>query len=68
MNFEYSQKSKDLQVKLTAFIEEHIVPVEAAYIAFQSDPKNMWQRFPAIEMLKQKAKEFLHFQQLDCPK
>ena len=57
MNFEYSQKSKDLQVKLTAFIEEHIVPVEAAYIAFQSDPKNMWQRFPAIEMLKQKAKE-----------
>ena len=57
MNFEYSAKSIALQERLSAFIEEHIVPVEAAYIAFQSDPKNMWQRFPAIEMLKQKAKK-----------
>ena len=37
MNFEYSQKSKDLQVKLTAFIEEHIVPVEAEFHAFQQN-------------------------------
>ena len=57
MNFEYSTKSIELQQRLRAFIEEHIVPVEAAYIAFQSDPKNMWQRFPQTEMLKQKAKE-----------
>ena len=47
MNFEYSAKSIALQERLSAFIEEHIVPVEAAYIAFQSDHKNMWQRFPA---------------------
>ncbi|PQJ76330.1 acyl-CoA dehydrogenase family protein [Polaribacter glomeratus] len=57
MNFEYSQKSKDLQHKLSAFIEEHIVPIEAEYIAFQSDANNQWTRFPKIELLKQKAKE-----------
>jgi acyl-CoA dehydrogenase len=57
MNFEYSNKSIEIQQKLSAFIEEHIVPVEAEYIDFQSDANNMWQRFPKIEMLKQKAKD-----------
>ena len=57
MNFEYSTTSITLQQKLAAFIEEHIVPIEAEYIAFQSDTTKMWQRFPKIELLKQKAKE-----------
>ena len=57
MNFEYSEKSIQLQRKLTAFIEAHIVPVEKEYIAFQSDARNMWKRFPKTEMLKQKAKD-----------
>jgi len=57
MNFAYSNKSIEIQQKLSAFIEEHIVPVEAEYIAFQADANNMWQRFPKIEMLKQKAKD-----------
>ena len=57
MNFEYSEKSIQLQHKLTAFIEAHIVPVEKEYIAFQGDARNMWKRFPKTEMLKQKAKE-----------
>ena len=57
MNFDYSNKSIEIQQKLSAFIEEHIVPVEAEYIAFQTDANNMWQRFPKIEMLKQKAKD-----------
>ena len=57
MNFEYSNKSKDLQQKLTAFIEEHIVPIEEEFIAFQADKNNMWKRFPKTEMLKQKAKD-----------
>ena len=57
MNFDYSNKSIEIQQKLSAFIEEHIVPVEAEYIAFQADANNMWQRFPKIEMLKQKAKD-----------
>ena len=57
MNFEYSNKSIELQQKLTAFIEEHIVPIEEEYIVFQADKNNMWQRFPKTEMLKQKAKD-----------
>ena len=57
MNFDFSNKSIEIQQKLSAFIEEHIVPVEAEYIAFQADANNMWQRFPKIEMLKQKAKD-----------
>ncbi|MFY0602904.1 MAG: acyl-CoA dehydrogenase family protein [Flavobacteriaceae bacterium] len=57
MNFEYSQKSKDLQAKLNAFIEEHIVPVEAEFHAFQQNPKNLWKRWTKTEGLKQKANE-----------
>ena len=57
MNFEYTPKSIELQQKLSAFIEEHIVPIEAEYIAFQSDANNQWTRFSKIELLKQKAKE-----------
>ncbi|MDT7830944.1 acyl-CoA dehydrogenase family protein [Flavobacteriaceae bacterium S356] len=57
MNFEYSQKSKDVQTKLKDFIEEHIVPVEAEFHAFQQNPENLWKRWPKTEGLKQKAKE-----------
>ena len=57
MNFEYTPKSIELQQKLSAFIEEHIVPIEVEYIAFQSDANNQWTRFSKIELLKQKAKE-----------
>ena len=57
MNFEYSEKSHELQQKLTAFIQEHIVPIEQEVIAFQSDKNNMWKRFPKIEALKKTAKD-----------
>jgi len=57
MNFEYSQKSGDLQNKLSDFIEKHIVPVEDEFYAFQRNPENIWKRWPKTELLKQKAKE-----------
>ncbi|WP_445748618.1 acyl-CoA dehydrogenase family protein [Polaribacter sp.] len=57
MNFNYTQKSIELQQKLTSFIDEHIVPIEQEHLDFQSDSKNLWKRFPKIEELKQKAKE-----------
>jgi acyl-CoA dehydrogenase len=57
MNFEYSEKSKEIQQKLVAFIKEHIVPVEEEFLAFQSDKNNLWKRFPKTALLKQKAKE-----------
>jgi len=31
MDFEYSDKTKGLQAKLKAFMDEHIYPAEAAY-------------------------------------
>ena len=57
MNFEYSEKSKELQQRLISFIEIHVVPIEQEYITFQSATKNNWTRFPKIEVLKQKAKD-----------
>lgn len=57
MNFEYASKSKELQAKLRAFIQEHIVPVEAEYIAFQQNPENLWKRWEGMEKLKEKAKQ-----------
>lgn len=57
MNFQYSDKSKELQQKLNAFIDRHIVPVEKEYLNFQRDPANRWKRFPKMDSLKQKAKK-----------
>lgn len=57
MNFQYSKKSLQYQQKLTTFISKHILPIEAEFIAFQSNPKNIWKRFPKTEALKEKAKE-----------
>ena len=57
MNFEYSEKSKELQQRLISFIEANVVPIEQEYITFQSATKNNWTRFPKIEVLKQKAKD-----------
>ena len=54
MNFEYSQTSQDLQAKLNGFIQEHIVPVEAEFVAFQQHPKNLWKRWTKIEELNDK--------------
>lgn len=57
MNFEYASKSKELQAKLRAFIQEYIVSVEAEYIAFQQNPENLWKRWEGMEKLKKKAKQ-----------
>ena len=51
MNFEYSQKSVDLQKKLCDFIEKYIVPVEEEFYAFQQNTKNIWKRWPKTEEL-----------------
>ncbi len=57
MNFEYSDKSKELQEKLKQFMAQHITPVEAEVNAFHSNPANAWQRWPGLEDLKQTAKD-----------
>ncbi|MGG5254301.1 acyl-CoA dehydrogenase [Neobacillus sp. SM06] len=57
MNFDYSDKVKELQNKLTAFMDEYIYPNEKVY-AEQIDKKDRFSKIPPImEELKEKAKK-----------
>jgi acyl-CoA dehydrogenase len=55
MIFELSQKAKDLQKRLAAFMDEHIYPNEGRYKEHCRGP-NKWQPVPIIEELKPKAR------------
>lgn len=58
MNFEYSPKVKELQQKLTAFMEEYIFPNEKVYQEQVDAADDRWGIVPPImEELKAKAKE-----------
>ncbi len=57
MNFEYSEKSVALQVKLKQFIATHVAPMEEEVETFNRDPANAWKKWPGLEGLKQKAKD-----------
>ncbi len=56
MNFEYSERSQELQTKLRAFIDAHILPIEETVYANHADPENRWKRWPGLAELKEKAK------------
>lgn len=56
MNFEHSDKTKALIERLTAFMAEHVYPVEHERHAFTHDPANLWQPWPKLEALKDKAR------------
>jgi acyl-CoA dehydrogenase len=55
MDFEFSPKVKDLQTRVTAFMEEHVYPNESKYLEHCAGP-NRWQPVPVIEELKPKAR------------
>lgn len=57
MDFSYSQKTQDLQQRLTDFMEEHVYPNEKVYEQQLNEQPNRWVQVPPImEELKQKAK------------
>jgi acyl-CoA dehydrogenase len=56
MDFEYSPRVKELQKRLTAFMDEHIYPNEDKYYAHVRGDKR-WEPVPVIEELKPKAKK-----------
>ncbi len=56
MNFDYSEKIIELQQKLIAFFEEHVLPVEIEVNTFLYNPDNRWKPWPGMEDLKAKAK------------
>jgi len=55
MDFEYSQKVKDLQARLNAFMDEHIYPNERKFLE-QVAEGDRWQPTRIIEEMKDKAK------------
>jgi acyl-CoA dehydrogenase len=55
MDFEYSPRVKELQKKLTAFMNEHVYPNESKYYAHTRSDKR-WEPVPIIEELKPKAR------------
>ncbi len=55
MDFEYSDRVKQLQKELLAFMDEYIYPNESLYYDHVNSP-NRWQPVPIIEELKPKAR------------
>jgi acyl-CoA dehydrogenase len=55
MDFDFTPKVKELQKRVTAFMEEHIYPNESKYQEHCEGP-DRWQPVPIIEELKPKAR------------
>ncbi|GAD21651.1 acyl-CoA dehydrogenase family protein [Acidovorax sp. MR-S7] len=58
MDFDYSPKTKELQARLTQFMDEHIYSAEKAYaqeMGANTAAGNRWQPLKTIENLKPKA-------------
>ena len=56
MDFEYSPRVKEMQQRLTAFMDEHIYPSEPAYYEHTRGDKR-WEPVPIIEKLKPLARK-----------
>ncbi|WP_153140864.1 acyl-CoA dehydrogenase family protein [Paraburkholderia agricolaris] len=59
MDFQHSDKVKNLQQRLNAFMDEYVYPAEAVFDAQMDAAResgNRWQPAPVIEDLKKKAK------------
>jgi acyl-CoA dehydrogenase len=54
MNFEFTDRSKDLIRKVRAFMDEHIYPYENEFFEYQE--KHPWTVYPKTEALKELAK------------
>ena len=55
MEFEFSEKTKELQKRVSAFMDEHIYPNEALFRE-QINEGDRWQPTPIVEELKEKAR------------
>jgi acyl-CoA dehydrogenase len=57
MDFEYSEKVKDLQARVSSFMDEHIYPNEQELHDQLDEGENRWKILPLLEQIKDKAKE-----------
>ena len=55
MNFDYSDKAKEVRDAVAAFMAEHVYPNETEMLA-QLDDGDRWQPIPLVEALKSEAK------------
>ncbi|HUQ29306.1 MAG TPA: acyl-CoA dehydrogenase family protein, partial [Usitatibacter sp.] len=59
MDFAYSPKTKELQAKVSAFMETHVLPAEGAYhaeVAANRRAGDPWKPTRVVESLKEKAR------------
>ena len=59
MDFDYSPRTKELQVQVQAFMDEHVYPAETAYreeLEANTTAGKRWSALQTIEQLKPKAK------------
>jgi acyl-CoA dehydrogenase len=57
MDFAYSERTRELQSRVTAFMEQHIYPNEATFLEQLDSGDTRWKEVPIVEELKQKAKD-----------
>ncbi|HJQ59722.1 MAG TPA: acyl-CoA dehydrogenase family protein [Vineibacter sp.] len=57
MDFEYSDRTKDLLEKLGKFMDEVIYPAEQVYEEHLNNAKDRWQPVPVLEDCKKEAKK-----------
>lgn len=54
--FPFSDRARDLDARLAAFMAERVLPADAEVHAWASDPATRWVACPRIEVLKAEAK------------
>lgn len=56
MNFEHTDKTKEMIARVEAFMEAHVYPIEKEHHDWNRNPENLWKHWPGIDALKEKAK------------
>ncbi|WP_375288152.1 acyl-CoA dehydrogenase family protein [Sphingomonas sp.] len=56
MDFDYSDRTRDLIARIEAFMDAHVYPAEEERHAFVLAPENLWQEWPGLAALKHKAR------------
>ena len=56
MDFDFSDRTKELQERVTRFMEDHVYPSEQVWMDQLNGAADRWQPVPIVEELKEKAK------------
>lgn len=56
MNFEYTDRAKELQARVREFMDLYIYPHEKEWFEYSLKPENAWKKWPKMEEIKAQAK------------